>query len=209
MDGLCSVFNERSRYICLWYISLLGFLGVGKLTTAEFVQKDHLMDELLDRFFEYNRGHFLDVWLGEAEFHLTMESAPSLGSFNFGPSRISRGPPSLWMLRSKEPLSSHVDSRLDKSFQILATTWLIEHSITEDTHHGHNDPGLRYAQFVAGSKLLQCLDKTLSSSSLSKLGADTLGALMTILLFTVSVVTWLRPRLHSSPVSHLYIRAVS
>ena len=182
-------------------------LGVGKLTTAEFVQNDHLKDDLLDRFFEFNRIDFLDVRLGEGEFHLTMESGPSLGSLIFGPLRISRAPPSQWILRSKEPLSRHVDSRLDKSFQILATTWLMKHTTTEGRPHGHNDPGLRYAQSVAGSNLLQCLEKTLSSSSLSKLGADKLGALMRILLFTVSVVTW--SRLHWSLVSHLYISALS
>ena len=209
MDGLRSVFNERSRYICLWYISLLHFLGVGRLTTAEFVQKDHLIDELLNRSFEFHYDHFLDIGLGEATLHLTIESDPSLGSLNCGPSGISQGPPSPWILGSKEPLSDHVDSRLEKSFQILATAWLIEHSMTEDKFYGQNSPGLRYAQSVAGSKLLKCLEKTLSSSSLSKLGADTLGALLRILLFTVFVVTWPRPRIHLSPVSHLYIRALS
>ena len=166
-----------------------------------------MIDELHDRSFEFTRVDFLDIWLGEAEFHLTMESGPSLGSRTFGHLPISRGPPSQRILRSKEPLSNHVDSRLDKSFQILATTWLIEYFITEGTLHVHNDTGLRYARSLAGSKLLECLEKTLGNSSLSKLGADTLGALMRILLFTVSVVTW--SRLHWSLVSHLYISALS
>ena len=209
MDGLRSVFNEASRYICLWYKSLLRFPGVSRLTRAEFVQKDYSIDESLNRSFELHFVHFLDIRLGEATLHLMMESDPSIGSLDFGPLGISQGPPSPWTRRSKEPLSNHVDSRLDKSFQMLATCWLIEHFVTENKLYGLNDPGLRYAQSVAGSKLLQCLEKTLSSSSLSKLDADTLGALMRILLFTVSVVTWSRPRIHSSPVSHLYIIALS
>ena len=171
MDGLCPVFNEGSRYLHLRYVSFPPFIDDGKLTTAEFGPKPHLIDELLSRFFKFN---------------LTMKSDLSLGSCT-SCSSISFGPPlsDLWILHSKDPLPSHIDSRLDQSFQILAATWLIEQSIIEDAIHGDNIPGLHYAQSVAGSKLLQCLEKTLSSSSLSKLGADKLTALTTILFYTV------------------------
>ncbi|KAK0508393.1 hypothetical protein JMJ35_009477 [Cladonia borealis] len=120
---------------------------------SEFVQKDHLIDELLNRFFEFNHVHFVDIWLGEAEFNVTMKGDFSLGSLTIGSSRILSGPHSSdqWIVHSKDQLSSHIDSRLDKSFQILAATWLIEQSIIEDTLHGDNVPGLHYAQSVAGS----------------------------------------------------------
>ena len=205
MDGLCPVFNEGSRYLRLRYVSFPPFIDNGKLTTAEIGPKPHLIDELLGRFFEFNHVHCLNIRLGEAKFNLTMKSDQSLGSFT-SCSSISFGSPlsDLWILHSKDPLSSHIDSRLDQSFQILAATWLIEQSIIEDAIHGDNIPGLHYAQSVAGSKLLQCLEKTLSSSSLSKLGADKLTALTTILLATLSIVMFSRRRFHSSLVSLLY-----
>ena len=205
MDGLRPVFNEGSRYLRLRYVSFPYFIDNGKLTTTEFCQEDHLIDELLSRFFEFNHVHTLDIWLGEAEFNVTMKGDFSLGSLTFGSSRILSGhPPSdQWILRSKEPVSNHVDSRLDKSFQILAASWIIGQSITDLNLHEYEAPGLRYAQSVAGSKLLQCLEKNLSSSSLSKLGADKLTALIRILLVTLSLVMSSRKRCHSSLVSLL------
>lgn len=172
------------------------------------VQKDHLMDGLLNRVFESYHVDFSDIWLGEGEFHLTMKSDPSLGCLNIGSSRISSGPSlrNRWISRCKDPVSDHVDGRLDKSFQILAVTWLIRQLVTKNKFPGNDVDVFQYAQSVAGSKLLQGLEKTLSSSSLSKLGAETLRALMRILLFTVSVITWSRPRFQSSPVSILYVR---
>ena len=210
MDGLRSVFNEGSRYICQWYVSFLHFHGNGKLTTAEMVQKDHLIDELLNRIIGFYHVDFSDIWLSEGEFHLKMKSDPSLGCFNIGSSRISPSPPlrNRWISRFKDPISNHVDSRLDKSFQILAATWLIRQLVTKNEFLGHDVDGFQYAQSVAGSKLLQCLEKTLSSSSLSKLGAETLRALMRILLFTVSVVISSKPRFQSSPVSLLHVRVL-
>lgn len=173
--------------------------------TAEFVQKSHSIFELLNRFFEFNHVHFLDIWIGEAEFNLTMESDLSLGSLRFSSSRILSGLSSSdqWTLHSKDPLSNHIESSLDRNFQILAATWLIEQTMVEDTLHADNVPGLHYAQSVAGGKLLQCLEKTLSSSSLSKLSAETLKALIRILLVTMCVVMF-SGRFHSSVVSHLH-----
>lgn len=172
------------------------------------VQKDHLIDGLLNRIFDFYHVDFSDIWLGEGEFHLTMKSDPSRGCLNIGSSRISSGPSlrNRWMSRCKDPISDHVDSRLDRSFQILAVTWLVRQLVTTNKFPRNDVDGFQYAQSVAGSKLLQGLEKTLSSSSLSKLGAETLRALLRILLFTVSVVTWSRSRFHSSLVSILYMR---
>ena len=135
-----------------------------------------------------------------------MKSDLSLGSLTFSSSPILSGHSSIeqWIFHSKDPLSTHIDSGLDKSFEILAATWLIEQTMTEDALHGDNVPGLAYAQSVAGGKLLQCLEKTLSSSTLSKLGAEKLKALIRILLVTICVVIFSGRRFHSSGVSHLY-----
>ena len=204
MDGLRPVFNEGSQYLRHRYVSFPPFIDDGKLTTADFVRHSHHVDEILDRFFEFNPAHSLDILLGNAEFKLTMKRDLSLYSLTFG-SSISSEPPlnDHWILHSKDPLSDHIDSTLDKSFKILAATWLIGQTFTEDKFQGGYVPGLHYTQSSAGSKLLQCLEKTLSSSSLSKLGADKLAALIKILLVTLSVVMSSRRRSHSSLVSLL------
>ena len=174
----------------------------GRLTTAGFVQKSHLTDELLQIFFEFNRVDFLDICLGEAKFSLKTGNGLSLSSITFGSSIPSEPPLSdHWISHSKDPLSSHIDSRLYKNFQILAATWILEDFTIEDTLG--KVPGLNYAQSVAGSNLLQCLEKTLSSSSLSKLDVDSLTGLMTILLVTLSVVIFSTSRFYSSLVSLL------
>ena len=204
MDGLRPVFNEGSQYLRHRYVSFPPFIDDGKLTTADFVRHSHHVDEILDRFFKFNPAHSLDICLGEAEFKLTMKNDLSLGSLTFGSSITSRPPLSdHWILHSIDPLSSHLDSRLKQNFQILAATWIIEQSVVENTLHGDNVSGLDYAQSVAGSKLLQCLEKTMSSSSLSKLHPGDLIALMTILVVTLSVVMSSRRRSHSSLVSLL------
>lgn len=131
MDGLRPVFNKGSRYLLLRYVSFPLFIDNGNSTTAEFVQKSPLIDELLNRLFEFNPFHSVDIWLGDAEFNLTMKSDLSLGSLFFDSPRISSGPPSRdqWILRSKDSLAHHIDSRLETSFQILVATWLIEQTI--------------------------------------------------------------------------------
>ena len=200
MDGLRSIFNERSRYICLWYVSSLHPRDIGELTTAEIVQRGRFKDELLNGTLDFYQVQFSEMWLDEREFHLTMKSCPPLGCLDIGSSRLPPGPPmtNQWISCYTDPISEHVDSMLDESFQRLAATWLI---ITKNGFPGIEVDGFQYAQSVAGSQLLQCLEKTLSSSSLSNLGAETLRALMRILLFTVSVVIWSRPRFQTSPVS--------
>ena len=180
-------------------------LSIMELTTVESVQKNHSIHDFLNKFFELNHVHTLDIWLGEAKINLTMKSDLSLSFFTSGSSTFF-GPPlsDHWILHSEDPLSSHIDSRLYKNSQILAATWIIELSLIEDTLHEAKVLGLlNYARSVAGSNLLQCLEKTLSSSSLSKLDVDSLTGLMTILLVTLSVVIFSTSRFYSSLVSLL------
>ena len=179
--------------------------------TVETVRKDHLIDELLDTTLGFYNVDVADIWVGECMF-MKMKSKPSLGRSYSGCWRtflgLERASAIPWIVRSEFPTSNQFDCRLNKSFQLLATTWLIRRLDTKNESFTQAKHGIDYAQSVAGSKLLQCLEKTLSNISLSKLGAKTLRALSKILLFTMSVVKWLRPRSHSSLVSLLYLRVL-
>ena len=188
--------------------TLFSILDNGRLTTAEIVRKDYLTDELLNRDFGLPIVDFSDIWLDDTGFAMMTKSGTLAFYVTFDIVQISFGLPSTNLLisGSKVSVSSRVDSKLDKTFQLLAITYLLRFIGDNNSFTGKKAEDLQNAQSVAGSQLLQCLEKTLSSSSLSNLGADTLRALMRILLFTVSVAIWSRPRFQSSPVSLLHVR---
>ncbi len=185
--------------------TLFSVLDNGKLMTAEIFQKDYLTDGSLNCNFGLSIDDLLDIWLDEREFAMSGTSTLDLGVASL---QISFRLPSTNTLTpgSKNSISTRIDSGLEKTFQSLAITYLLKFIGDNTSFTGKKAEDLRNAQSVAGSQLLQCLEKTLSSSSLSNLGADKLRALMMILLFTVAVAIWCRPRLQSSPVSLLHVR---
>ena len=182
----------------------------GKLTTAEIVRQDYLTDELLNRDFGLPIVDFSDIWLDDRGFAMMTNSGTLAFYVTFDMVQFSFGLSSTNLLisGSKVSIANRVDSKLDKTFRFLAITYLLRFIGDNNSFTGNTAEDLRNAQSVAGSQLLQCLEKTLSSNSLSNFAADTLRALMRILLFTVSVVIWSGPRLQSSPVSLLHVRVL-
>ena len=96
--------------------------------------------------------------------------------------------------------SAHIDKRLGESFRFLV---VIHHILCLSET---KIKGILNAYFVAGSRLLQDLERALSNSSLSGCDADTLRALVTIIYFTASVIFLSRPPLLR--VSLLHIRVM-
>ena len=199
MDGLRSVFNERSRYLCRRYMSLLRFLEPDKLTRAGIVQNDHLSERSRRILLEFTIDNFWDFCQNGVVF--TIETESDANTCYWGPGIVIKN---WWINVYNDARSTHVDRRLDECFHLLATNCRIRDTDTMNSINGIDDEDIWNAQFVAGSRLLQCLEKALSNSSLSDSGADTLRALLLILCLTMFVVICSpgKPYL----VSFLYIR---
>ena len=102
-----------------------------------------------------------------------------------------------WKSGSKDLVSVHLDKRLEESFHLLVAKHL--------EHRRSKVEGVRNAHFVAGSRLLQSLEKALSNSFLSGCEPDTLKALVKIIFVTAIIIKLARPRLQSWRVRILYL----
>ena len=177
MDGLRSVFNERSRYLCRRYMSLLRFLEPDKLTRAGIVQNDHLLERSGRTLLEFTSNNFWDFCQNGGKFAIKTKSGADTGYWDTG------------LFVTNWWRSTHVDRRLDECIRnLLATTCHIRYTDTMNSIDGIVDEDIWNAQVVGGSRLLQCLEKALSNSSLSDSGATTLRALFRILCLTIFVV---------------------
>ncbi len=174
---------------------------------AEIVQKDYLIDESLQRIRGFCDVGFSETWLYDEVFIVTRKSDTITGYLKFDFLQMWFGAPLMNRLipAGNDSISRHVDSRLDKTLQLLAATSLIRLIGAKDLIHGNGFDDLRNLQSFAGSKLLQCLEKTLSNSSLSTFGADTLRALLMILCFSLCLVHGFTARFQSLPVSFFHI----
>ena len=201
MDGLRSIFNEGPRYFRQWYVSLVPFIDISKLTAAGIVQEDYPTDELLRRNFGSARFEYSDVWIDEKGFTTAIKTGAMLSCFSVDSSETSvcRRARNCLQPRPKLSISTCADSRLEKAFQLGIIAYLSTYS----DQNSHNREDLWNTRSVAGSRLLQCLEKVLSNSSLSDCGADNLIALAKILCLTISVVIPSPPRVQSLPVSLL------
>ena len=101
-----------------------------------------------------------------------------------------------------------VDRRLNESISLLAVINHIRYIGTTHSIHGSDVEDIQKAQSVVGSRLLHCLEKALSNSSLSGFDQDTLRALVKIICITVLVVMLSVPKAQSFPVSFLFIRVL-
>ena len=206
MDGLRSVFNEGPRYFRRRYISLLRFLENDKLTRAGIFQNDHTLNKTLQNLLEFIfvNDDFMDLLRDKVEFHIEAERALSaneicywrsgLFTWNWGTSV------------SNDARSTHVDRRLGELNHLFAAIKLIRLIGTMHSTHGIDVEDIWNAQFVAGSRLLQCLETALSNSSLSDFDANALRALVKILSYIILAVMESGPRVQSLPVSLLCIR---
>ena len=202
MDGLRSVFNERSRCFCRRYVSLLRFIDSSMLKTAGIVLEDSLTDEFLWRISGSDLFAFSDIWLDEEGFNMmSRKTGGALFRFMVGNSQTLSGHPARNRLtpRPRLSISSCADSRLQKAFQLV----IIANSFICRNKNSHTSEDLWNVRSVAGSRLLQCLEKALSNSSLSNFDADTVLALIQILYLTISAVFEIPPRVQLLPVSLL------
>ena len=206
MDGLRTVFNERSRHLCQWCVSILPIIDISKLTTAGTVPEGYPTDELLRTDFGFALSNYSGIWIVEEGFTTATKS----GAVAFGSSvdnlQMSFSTPLSQRLRPlcKFSISSCVDSRLERAFKLVIFVYLL--TLSQKELHFSED--IEHARSVAGSNLIQCLEMVLSNSSTSKFGADALRALVRILGLAASVVALQAPRIQSFPVSSLYLRAL-
>ena len=197
MDGLRSVFNERSQYLCQWCVSLLRFLQNDKLTRAEIVQNDHTVKIPFRKILESIDDVFLKLSQNEV--------VPSMGK---KASSLFRGSGLSKLSVSIDARSTHVDRRVDECFHLAATICRDNIINTINLVYVNKDEVIWNTQSIAGSRLLQLLEKVLSNVSLAGFDADTLRTLIKILCLTMWVVNLSPPSVQSLPVSLLCIRVL-
>lgn len=74
MDGLHSVFNERSRCFRQWYVSMLRIIDISKLTKAGVVPEGYLIAELLRRDFAFAFSDYSGICMLEKCFTTLVKS---------------------------------------------------------------------------------------------------------------------------------------
>lgn len=196
MDGLHSIFNERSRYICQWCVSLLRFIDISKLTTTGIVQGHYFTDESLRRNISPTSFALSCILLDDAIFTSIAKDFSITFSFKIDAVQLPC---------SKKSISNRVDSRLGKASHLV----IMAHLLTSNTKWGPNNfVDVRAARSAAGFRLLQCLEEVLSNRSLAGFDADTLRTLIKILGLTIWVVNLSPLSAQSSPVSLLSLRVL-
>ena len=179
-------------------MSLLRFLGPDKLMRAEIVQNNHLLERSRKKLLEYTNKDNWHRWNDLRALTISTESDANDHYF-----KVELFTKDWWISGYHGAASIPVDGGLGECTHSVATIYCIEFLDLMSSSHGIDNEVVLNAQCIAGSRVLQCLEKVLSNSSLAHFGADALRALISILCLTMRIVDFTSPSVRSCPVSFL------
>ena len=194
----CVPFSMKDLDIFAGGMSLLRFLGPDKLMRAEIVQNNHLLERSRKKLLEFTNRDYWHRWNDLRGLTVSTESDANDHYVEF--ELFTKG---WWISGYHGAASIPVDRRLGECFHSVGAICCIAFLDLMSSSHGIDNEVMLNAQCIAGSRVLQCLEKVLSTSSLSNFGADTLRALISILGLTMMAIYWSSPRVQSCPVSFL------